>query len=233
MPYKDIETRRAQGRLATRRYRAKRQTNPEPFRQRERERYRRRKTDPEQNAKLLAANRRRKARRMEARRTLQVPTPPRPADLPLRPPSPTAAKKHAYYLANQERIKAMARAWRAAHPEQSRQRTTAWRQTHPARTYAHNERRRAQKYRSQHITLSAEEWEAILMAFDHRCAYCPYYKPDCPSCRTRTHKLTKDHLTPLAHGGDHTRHNIVPACASCNAKKGQGPPPGPVQPLLI
>jgi 5-methylcytosine-specific restriction endonuclease McrA len=233
MPYKDPEKRRAQGRLSTRRYRAKRHTNPEPFRQRERERYRRHKDDPERNAKLLAANRRRKATRRAAARSCKPPRPPMPADPPPRPPSPTAAKKHAYYLANQDRIKARARARYAANPVLAVQKSTAWKQTHPRRRKVLDDRRRARKHQAERVDLSAEDWATIQAAFGYQCVYCPYYNPECSFCPTRAHELTKDHITPYALRGAHTRWNVVPACASCNAKKGKGPPPGPVQPLLL
>lgn len=44
---------------------------------------------------------------------------------------------------------------------------------------------------------------------------------------------TTAHLVPLAKGGTHTFSNVVPACQSCNSKKGTGAPLVPVQPLLL
>ncbi|MDB4875733.1 MAG: hypothetical protein JWM41_2179 [Gemmatimonadetes bacterium] len=29
-----------------------------------------------------------------------------------------------------------------------------------------------------------------------------------------------DHVIPISRGGSHTRENVVPACRSCNSKKG-------------
>ena len=33
-------------------------------------------------------------------------------------------------------------------------------------------------------------------------------------------RLTQDHVIPLSKGGQHIKENIVPACPSCNSKKG-------------
>jgi 5-methylcytosine-specific restriction endonuclease McrA len=60
--------------------------------------------------------------------------------------------------------------------------------------------------------------------YDHCCAYC--------GTRAKGH-LTQDHLTPLSAGGSHTVSNVIPACRSCNSRKGTGAPLQPVQPLLL
>lgn len=71
-----------------------------------------------------------------------------------------------------------------------------------------NHRRRALLL-SALSTLTAAEWEAILLKYRRRCAYC--------SGRRR---LTMDHVVPLARGGTHSKDNVVPACLSCNSRKG-------------
>lgn len=58
-----------------------------------------------------------------------------------------------------------------------------------------------------------EEWLEILDHFDHRCAYC--HRSDV--------KLTMDHVVPVSCGGKHEAENIVPACKSCNSRKGNRP----------
>lgn len=50
----------------------------------------------------------------------------------------------------------------------------------------------------------------ILRAFEYTCAYCD----------RKGVKLTLDHVVPLSRGGRHCIANIVPACESCNQKKG-------------
>lgn len=60
-------------------------------------------------------------------------------------------------------------------------------------------------------TFLPRDWHKLLIRYDHRCAYC----------QVQTHKLTRDHVVPLARGGSHGIGNIVPACPSCNSAKGQ------------
>lgn len=62
--------------------------------------------------------------------------------------------------------------------------------------------------------LTVEEWGALLIAFNHSCAYCL-----CSAV-----KLTADHFIPLAAGGHTVAGNIVPACVSCNSSKQDKPP---------
>lgn len=57
--------------------------------------------------------------------------------------------------------------------------------------------------------LSAEQWAAICAAWGG-CAYCGAIGP-----------VQKDCMLPVAHGGRYTVANVVPACARCNASKGE------------
>jgi 5-methylcytosine-specific restriction endonuclease McrA len=57
------------------------------------------------------------------------------------------------------------------------------------------------------ITLA--DWRGIKKQYKYKCIYCGEKKP-----------LTMDHIIPLSKGGEHVKSNIVPACRSCNAKKG-------------
>lgn len=119
------------------------------------------------------------------------------------PPHPTeerrlaqnAAKRRAYAenAGERKRATAAARDWIKQHPEYNRLRY-------------HRYRARLQGVEA---TLTVAEWHAILEAFGHRCAYC-----------LRHGKMTQDHVVPVSRGGAHTAGNIVPACLSCNAKKG-------------
>ena len=56
--------------------------------------------------------------------------------------------------------------------------------------------------------LTAEQWTALQEAWGG-CAYCD--ASDQP--------LQRDCVQALSRGGRYTLHNIVPACASCNASK--------------
>ena len=62
-------------------------------------------------------------------------------------------------------------------------------------------------------TLTSQEWLDILEKYNYRCAYCGI-EFDCENLPT------KDHIIPISKGGDNTKENVVPACQSCNSKKG-------------
>lgn len=144
-----------------------------------------------------------------------------------------------YYATHREEIRPKKAIYRAAHHDKTRRRDAAYRATHrdTLRAYhasyhlahriehsAHNARRRARKANAPVNDFTAAQWRDLQEHFQHRCAYC--------GKRAKGH-LTQDHLTPLSKGGSHTLGNIAPACRSCNGKKRTGPPPVPVQPLLL
>lgn len=114
-------------------------------------------------------------------------------------------------------------AYRQQHSERFRATVIAWRREHPEQYLAQKRRRRARKMAVAINDFTAQEWQEMLVAYNHRCVYCG----------RKMQRLTQDHLTPLRYGGNHTKSNIVPACKSCNSKKHLGPPPVPVQPLLL
>lgn len=62
-------------------------------------------------------------------------------------------------------------------------------------------------------TLTSEEWLDILKEYKYKCVYCgkEFNLFDRPE---------KDHIIPISKGGHNTKENIVPACKSCNSKKG-------------
>lgn len=59
-------------------------------------------------------------------------------------------------------------------------------------------------------TTNRSSWQLALGVFDERCAYCGV--ADLP--------LQRDHVVPLSRGGFDIPANVVPACADCNASKG-------------
>jgi 5-methylcytosine-specific restriction endonuclease McrA len=72
----------------------------------------------------------------------------------------------------------------------------------------------------EHIRLTGgnpeRQWKAppvsrreVLRRDQHTCQYCG-----------STKHLTLDHIVPRSKGGTHTWDNVVAACSSCNAKKG-------------
>ena len=132
--------------------------------------------------------------------------------------------KQADRAAHLEKTRARERAYCASHREEARARSKAYRTTHPERIQAQKQRRRASKNGAVINDFTHAQWVEMQAAYDHRCAYC--------GKRAKGH-LTQDHLTPLSQGGNHTLSNIVPACRSCNSKKGTGDVLIPIQPLLL
>ncbi len=61
--------------------------------------------------------------------------------------------------------------------------------------------------------VSEREWRDCLAEHDGRCAYC---------LRPHT-RLTMDHVVAVSAGGLNEIGNIVPACKSCNSRKGNRP----------
>jgi 5-methylcytosine-specific restriction endonuclease McrA len=120
-----------------------------------------------------------------------------------------------WYTNNLQRARALARAksvkWYMTNLESAR-----------ALRRASVKRRRAIKRGAGISKLTHGEWEAIKALYKHRCAYCKKKAP-----------LTQDHVVPLSKGGQHTASNVVPACVPCNCSKQAGPPPLPVQFLLV
>lgn len=56
-------------------------------------------------------------------------------------------------------------------------------------------------------TLIPDEWQEVLEYCNYKCVYCgaPWEH--------------MDHFVPLSKGGEHTKENVVPACAPCNLSK--------------
>ena len=130
----------------------------------------------------------------------------------------------AFFEAHREEERARRAPYRAAHKEEKRATDAAWRRQHTDERSAARRRRRAAQRNAPVCDFTAAQWHAMQAACDHRCAYCDR--------RAKGH-LTQDHLTPLSDGGSHTLSNILPACASCNSKKGPRKVLSPVQPLLL
>lgn len=77
----------------------------------------------------------------------------------------------------------------------------------------HKNMRKARKKAATTKPVTAKFWAATLEVYRHRCAYCPSSGP-----------LEMDHFRPLARGGSHAPHNVLPACRSCNVNKGARDP---------
>ena len=139
-----------------------------------------------------------------------------------------AAGQKAWRARNAEKVAADHKTWRAENPERARQitneavarwearnpeikraRNARWRAENPELTIEAAHRRRA-RLRETLPDFTVEQWEALLEEFGYACAYC----------QARDVPLEREHMTPISRGGRHTASNVVPACRSCNARKG-------------
>lgn len=71
-------------------------------------------------------------------------------------------------------------------------------------------RKRRRKVAARPNDLSPAQWDAIKLAWAGACAYCG----------ATNRALQRDTMLPISRGGAYTLENVVPACASCNASKG-------------
>jgi 5-methylcytosine-specific restriction endonuclease McrA len=101
-------------------------------------------------------------------------------------------------------------AYRERHREERNRKQSEYIKAHPEIAYLAQERRRARKLAAPVNDLTRKQWRAIKAAFENRCAYCGEH----------FERLTMDHVRPLSRGGSHTTSNVVPACRSCNCRKG-------------
>lgn len=131
----------------------------------------------------------------------------------------TLSYKAKWRAKNPEHQKALEDRWLAV-PENKKRKTAtiaAWVKANPdlvrlkARLYQHR-RRTGDR-------VSRLEWLALIEEYDGTCAYSGTQWAS-ERCLGRTDKLTIDHVIPLSRGGPNTINNIVPACQSCNSKKG-------------
>ena len=132
-------------------------------------------------------------------------------------------RRRAWNVANKEHIAEQLAEYRRLHKEEIRLQQALYTKTHAEENTEKAHRRRARERQAKRIDLSIQQWEEIQRAYNFRCVYCGK-KPK---------KLTKDHITPISKGGDHTMMNIVPACRSCNSRKRDRAPLTAVQPLLL
>lgn len=87
----------------------------------------------------------------------------------------------------------------------------AWREANPERTrkmrVVHQNRRRA-RLAGNGGSHTVAEWDAILEAHGHKCAFCG-----------AGGKLTEDHIWPIEHGGPDFAWNLRPLCGTCNCSR--------------
>lgn len=137
------------------------------------------------------------------------------------------ARNQRWQAANRSSINAKHRAQYAENPAVFLERVRRWIAKNPQKarniSQNHNERRRSVLLNVPVNDLTTEQWRTIKAHYGHHCVYC----------HRKMQRLTMDHVLPLSQGGSHTFSNVVPACPSCNSRKSDGPPPSPVQLLLV
>jgi 5-methylcytosine-specific restriction endonuclease McrA len=104
---------------------------------------------------------------------------------------------------NPEKVKALYKSWVESNRDRVRGLNQKWNTEHPE-----HHRRRYDALKNSDF--SFEQWLDILDQFGHCCVYCG----------RGDKKLTMDHVIPISKGGEHSKENVVPACRSCNSKKG-------------
>jgi hypothetical protein len=124
-----------------------------------------------------------------------------------------AGKARAWYKANIERAVAVRIAWVRSHPEKWLAISKRWRGRNPSKV-AESVRQRRVILSKVENTLTTQEWEAIVQSFGGCCVYCG----------SGSKKITMDHIQPISKGGAHSKENVVPACKSCNSRKGAKDP---------
>lgn len=117
-----------------------------------------------------------------------------------------------YRECNQEYYANYGREYRQKNKESIYKRNNEYARDNPEKTRMWSQRRKARKAMLPH-SLSEEEWEQTLEAFDYSCAYCGH-KPSEGEPR-----LHQEHFIPVSHRGGYTAENIIPACKSCNSSK--------------
>lgn len=130
--------------------------------------------------------------------------------------------QRAYNQTHREQISQAGKAYYLAHRDVVRQRTREYQVNNKDKIIIYSLRRynRAKGVRAD---LTSQQWELIKSIFRGKCAYCG----------KKTTRLEKEHIIPLSQGGGLTLRNIVPACRSCNSKKGVSPLTIPVKILLF
>jgi len=144
--------------------------------------------------------------------------------------------KKQYYQNNKKHHQELMKEWRKNHPEYIKEYDKEWHRNNPeynkqyrknnpeyinewyktekGKALAQRSRsKRRSKLREITNTLTANEWIDILKQYKFRCAYCGKEF-------TLFDRETRDHVIPISKGGDNTKENVVPACQSCNSKKG-------------
>ena len=97
--------------------------------------------------------------------------------------------------------------YRANHREETQARSADWNSRNPERRARYKLERRARiENNGVYLILDKE----LAKLYSSPCFYCD-----------ASERIEADHIIPISKGGQHSVGNLIPACRSCNAEKGQ------------
>lgn len=128
----------------------------------------------------------------------------------------TARERYQEDAAYRGKLRENALRYRRENPERCAEKQVQYRNRNRERLNVHSARYIAAKSAAGPL-LTETQWDAILLYFDHRCAYCLRRENE-------VGRLETDHMRPLSRGGSNDADNIVPYCRSCNAAKSNRTP---------
>lgn len=102
-----------------------------------------------------------------------------------------------------------ARTWRVENPERDKESHRNWRKNNRPKIAAAKARWN-ERARSAGPAFTWQEFEALIVLYEGRCAYCG----------STPRIIEHDHRTPLSRGGANNIGNILPCCRRCNSEKG-------------
>lgn len=121
-------------------------------------------------------------------------------------------KMKKYYQKNKNKYLVNQKKWRKANEERYRenQRNYLKRMSSEKKRIIYAQKRHKRTARSAMVehSLTIKQWKFILLAFEHKCAYCG-----------KSDSLTREHFIPLSLGGNYSIYNIIPTCMMCNCSK--------------
>lgn len=142
--------------------------------------------------------------------------------MPYKDPEVRRAYGRVWMRRNAEKAREAMRRWRAQHPEVKRARAreyylahqeevigrvTAYLRAHPQIAQTSRRNRRGRQIAAPG-SFATKQWEALVEAHGHCCAYCGAAR-----------ELVPDHRVALSRGGSNWIENILPACRRCNGRK--------------
>ncbi|MGW5519128.1 HNH endonuclease signature motif containing protein [Nocardia africana] len=131
-----------------------------------------------------------------------------------RAPEKSAERRKLYYAANSERLKKMNRDWHAANPGYSTKASKQWHKDNPIRSRAIYARKRAKRTKwIAETQVDPVDYREIIAEHGMWCHICD-------KAIESEADLQFDHVRPLSKGGPHTKENLKPSHALCNARKG-------------